>query len=207
MPLLSPVPGFRFHVFLFNATPRLLPQTTGEILTALAGLGVGVGKALLYGGSFSEVNGLHAEMEVEEYHEGGNNTVTLRFLKWGRYPNLVLKRGITPNTDIWDWSYQVLYGNRAPVRKNGLVLLSDRGGGILGAFDQSTGLGLPGLDMTPVALWYFRHGLPEKLQGPNLNASANEIAIETLEIAHEGLFRIGPAMIPGIGETLSAVGI
>src|SRR5271157_1520908 len=43
------------------------------------------------------------------------------------------------------------------------------------------------LTRLPIAIWSFSNGLPEKLQGPGLNAKSNEIAIETLEIAHEGL--------------------
>lgn len=206
MPLLNPVLVFNFTVFLFDASDSLIPHTGSDVAMALGSLAMGVGKAVLYG-SFSEVSGLNAEIEMEEYHEGGNNNAPLRFMKWGRFPNLVLKRGVTPNTDIWDWGYQVLYGSRAPIRKNGFILLNDRGGGVLGLADKSTGFNIPGLDLTPIALWYFRNGLPEKLQGPNLNASGNAIAIETLEIAHEGLLRVGPAMIPGIGDTITQLGL
>ena len=70
-----------------------------------------------------------------------------------------------------------------------------------------TSLGLPGVDRLPVAAWFFSNGLPEKLQGPALNAKGNEIAVETLEIAHERLVRVGPSLIPGVGAPLSAVGV
>lgn len=207
MPILDPVPGFNFTVLLFDVRESLLPRDVGEALGALGSLATGVGKSVLFG-SFSKVSGLNAEVEVEEYHQGGDNARVLRFMKWGRFPNLVLERGVTPNTDLWDWGYQVLYGSKQPIRKNGLVLLDDRGGGVLGAADaEPTGLGLPVLDRTPVGLWFFRSGLPEKLTGPSLNATSNEIAIETLEIAHEGLLRVGPALIPGVGEVLAGVGL
>jgi hypothetical protein len=69
-------------------------------------------------------------------------------------------------------------------------------------------LGLPGFDRLPVAVWYFRNALPEKLQGPALNAKSNEIAIETLEVVHEGLYRFGPGTIPGVvGAAARAVGL
>ena len=45
------------------------------------------------------------------------------------------------------------------------------------------------------------------LQGPNLNAKSNEIAIETLEIAHEGLTRLDTGMVPGIGEAIASIGL
>jgi phage tail-like protein len=59
----------------------------------------------------------------------------------------------------------------------------------------------------PIAAWSFTNGVPEKLQGPALNAKTNEIAIETLEIAHEGLIRIGAAGIPGASGVVASIGI
>ena len=202
MAIVNPVPVFDFNVFLFDAKP--FPSTLGEGLAALGSLAIGVGKAVLFG-SFSEVTGLTAEIDVEEYREGGLNRGPHRLAKWGKYPNIVLKRGVTFNTDIWDWYYQVLYGTDAPIRKNGVIVLSDRGGVVPGG----TGLPvpIPVLDRTPVSVWFFSNGLPAKLQGPGLNAKSNEISIETLEISHEWLVRIGPAMIPGVGETLAAFGV
>ena len=82
------------------------------------------------------------------------------------------------------------------------MLLTDRGSGVTALSGGPTSLGLPGLDKLPVAIWFFRNSLPEKIQGPGLNAKSNEIAIETLELAHEGLYRLGPSMVPGIGDSL-----
>ncbi|MBY0395035.1 MAG: phage tail protein, partial [Thermoleophilia bacterium] len=61
---------------------------------------------------------------------------------------------------------------RDGVTRSALVL-SDRGGGPLAGGPAS--FGLPGLDRPPVAIWFFRNALPEKLQGPGLNAKSNEI--------------------------------
>jgi phage tail-like protein len=201
MPLLNPVPVFNFNVFMMDAKPL---SSFG--LSDLAGAGVSLAKSIVFG-SFSEVSGLNAEIEMEEYREGGNNTGPHKFIKWGRYPNVVFKRGVTMNPDIWDWYYTVLYKSSNPVRKNGFILLTDRGAGISSLAGGPTPLGLPGLDKLPIAIWYFRNALPEKLQGPGLNAKSNEIAIETLELAHEGLYRIGPSMIPGIGDIAGAIGL
>jgi phage tail-like protein len=201
MPLTNPAPAFNFTVFLFDAKPI---SSASDALAALGSLAIGVGKAVLFG-SFSEVNGLTTELESEEYREGGLNRGPHRFLKWGKYPRLVLKRGVTFNTDLWDWAYQVLYGSQAPIRKHGVIVLNDRGGLLPGG----TGLSvpIPVLDRTPVGVWFFSNGFPEKLDGPGLNAKSNEIAIESLEISHEWLVRVGPAMIPGAGETLTRVGL
>ncbi len=202
MPVFSPAPQFNFQIFMFDASTEL-PSSFTEVLSGATRLGLGFGLSFLFG-SFSEVNGLTAEIETEEYREGGRNHGPRQFAKWGRYPVLEFKRGVTFNTDIWDWYYQVLYGSQAPIRKNGIVILNDRGGGVV---PEGTGLGLPVLDRTPVAVWFFSNGLPSRLIGPSLDARGNEIAIETLEITHESLVRVGPAQIPGIGEALVQFGL
>jgi phage tail-like protein len=200
MALVNPVPVFDFTVILMDATPG------SGLTTAVLGAAAGVASAALTG-TFAEVSGLNAEMETEEYREGGLNTGPHKFIKWGKYPNLVFKRGVTPNTDLWDWYYQVLYGDQAVLRKNGIVVLTDRSAaGAAGAVLPSTP-GLTGLGRLPIAAWSFSNGLPEKLQGPGLNAKSNEIAIETLEITHQGLTRLGPAMVPGIGDAMASVGL
>ena len=202
MPLMNPAPAFDFNVFMFDAKPF---SSFG--LTDLVGAGVSIAKAAIFG-SFSEVSGLNAEMDTEEYREGGHNTGPHKFVKWGRYPNLVFKRGVTLNTDIWDWYYATLYRSKDPVRKNGVVVLTDRGLGLTALAGGPSPLALPGLDRLPVGVWFFRNALPEKLQGPQLNAKSNEIAIESLELVHEGLYRFGPAAIPGpLGDTAAAIGL
>jgi phage tail-like protein len=195
MPNVSPVPSFNFQVFMFDADPF------GTVVGALGSL-ASVAKSLFFG--FQEVNGLNSEQEIESYNEGGNNSAPLKFIKRGRFPNLVLKRGVTFAPDLWDWYYQVANGSGRPHRKSGVIVLNDRGGlGVTGGAPIS----LPILDTTPTAIWLFLNGLPEKLQGPGLNAKGNEIAIETLEISHEGLFRLGPSLIPGVGDVLATVGL
>ena len=201
-PVFQPAPAFNFSVFMLDAGP--LPSTAGEIAFAATALGVAAGQAALFG-AFSEVTGLAAELEIEPYQEGGRNAGARKLMKWGKYHNLVLRRGVTFSTDIWDWYYQVLYGTRKPMRKDGIVVLNDRGGVIAGG--TGSPIPIPVLDRTPVAVWYFANGLPARLEGPALNARSNEIAIERLEIAHERLVRLGPAMLPGVGETLARVGL
>jgi phage tail-like protein len=198
-PLTNPVPVFDFNVYMMDAGDSSLA------VDALS-FAAGVGKSALFG-AFAEASGLNAELETEEYREGGRNTGPHVFVTRGKYPSLVFRRGVTMNADIWDWYYQVLHKTKNPVRKNGLVILTDRGSGASALAGGPTSLGLPGLDRLPVAIWYFRNALPQKLQGPGLNAKSNEIAIETLELAHEGLYRFGPSMVPGIGDALDALGL
>lgn len=186
MRLFQPVPGFNFHVVFADqsgppspATATAIAVTTFNAITAA---------------SFSEVTGLEAELEIEEYHQGGDNFAPLRFPKWGRFPPITFRRGVTFSSDLWDWSNQVLQGLQPPVRKSGMIILLDRTAA------------LPGFERTPVAVWMFKNALPTRMRGPELNAKNGEIAIESLEISHEGLMRLGAAAIPDLGDTMASFG-
>jgi phage tail-like protein len=195
MPLMNPVPGFNFFVFMANDASAAI---------GAASVAVGAVKDML-AGTFSEVDGLDAELKVEDYEEGGLNTDVRRFATRAAYGKLTLKRGVTANTDLWDWYHAVLHGDGPVIRKCGIIVLADRAGLVPG----STGLpvSLPVADKTPVAAWTFRGALPSKLTGPKLDAKANEIAVESLELSHQGLERLGLGMIPGVGDALATVGL
>ena len=117
--------------------------------------------------AFAEVSGLDSETEVIEYRTGAAKTSsTLKLPGLTKYSNIVLKRGITRDLSLWQWRQSVVDG--APERRTGaIVLLAE--------------------DRTPVLRWTFHNGWPRKWAGPALNARSSEVAIETLEIAHEGL--------------------
>lgn len=115
--------------------------------------------------SFTECTGLDSETTVVEYRTGDLRT-HLKLPGITRFSNITLRRGLTRDLSLYRWRQTVVEG--APERKNGSVLLLDDGN-------------------TPVLRWNFRNGWPCKLSGPALNARAEEVAIETLEIAHEGL--------------------
>jgi phage tail-like protein len=173
---MGPLAGFNFRVFFSQPAPENPALTVGDFAASTAGLaGAAVSPANAVG--FAEVSGLHSELEVEDYREGGRNLGPRRFPKWGRYPNLVFRRGVTDSTFLWDWwtevvsqSYTAANG-RPPPRRNGVILLD-------------------GLDHRAVAGWFFANALPERLVGPGLGARSSEIAIETLELSHEGLLRL-----------------
>ena len=102
-------------------------------------------------GYFTEVSGLGSENEVIEHkvvNEKGIEVV-LKIpgrLKW---ENIVLKRGITSNMDIWEWRKMVEDGDVAGARKNGSVVM----------YDQS---------LTEVARWNFENAWPVKVTGPSV---------------------------------------
>ena len=85
------------------------------------------------------------------------------------YSDITLKWGVTDSTELWDWRQQIVDGN--VLRKNGSIVVFD-------------------LDnRTEVARWNFVRAWPTKWEGPAFNAKGNDIAIDTLVLAHEGLPR------------------
>jgi phage tail-like protein len=123
-------------------------------------------------GAFRECTGLGSENEVVEYKA---STDKGKFvikkvpgnLKWN---NITLKRGITDAMDLWKWRGLVEQGKVDEARKNGTITMFNHQG-------------------EPVAKWEFTNAWPSKLSGPSANAGNNEVAIEELEITHEGYKR------------------
>lgn len=123
---------------------------------------------LLVGG-FSDVQGLEVELETEEYEEGGVNHHTHTLPTRVTHPNLTLRRGMTDSSELWQWVSESLYGTAD--RRNGRIVLLD-----------STGQEVKG--------WEFLSGYPVRWEGPELSAEDSAVAIESLEIAHEGFRRL-----------------
>ncbi len=188
MALIQPALNFNFVVTMWDADASVLGAVAGALASAILG-------------GFSEVQGLNAEFDMETYDEGGYTQGPHRFVKRSKFPNLVFKSGVSPNPSLWDWYRGVATGTGTRTRKNGLILLNERGSLISGG-----GFGA-GLARVPLAIWRFTNGYPERLVGPTLNARGNEVAIETLEISHEGLERLSPTMIPGVGAVAGALGL
>jgi phage tail-like protein len=118
-------------------------------------------------GGFSEVSGLSQDSTAIEYREGNEKHGTTRKLPGLiKYNNIVLKRGWTKDKVLWEWRKQVIDGKTD--RRHGSVVLLDEA-------------------RQPALRWNFREGWPCKWEGPALNGKTSEVAIETLEIAHEGL--------------------
>lgn len=118
---------------------------------------------------FSEVTGLQVEIEVEEYREGGLNGYIHRFAGKARYPaRLVLKHGFFNSREMWKWQNDIIEGNIQ--RKNISIVLHDAQGNKL-------------------AQWDFEKAYPVKWSGPDFRAHAAEIAMETLELVHDGFTR------------------
>lgn len=118
-------------------------------------------------GGFRECSGLDTAQDPIEYREGNEGVLTARKLSGLiKYSNVSLKWGITSDQQLWDWRKQVM--DAEIERKNGSIILLDDTG-------------------EEKARWNFVNGWPTKWTGPSFNATGNEVAIENLEIAHEGL--------------------
>jgi phage tail-like protein len=116
---------------------------------------------------FSEVGGLSADGDVVEYREGTDLPLTVRKMPGlCKYVNISLKRGYTTSRVLWQWRLAIINGNVD--RRNGAVVLLDE-------------------QRNRVVEWQFENAWVVKYEGPALNAKGNDVAIETLELAHEGL--------------------
>jgi phage tail-like protein len=116
-------------------------------------------------GNFSEVSGLTMDTNIIEYREGGDVTTVRKLPGLMKYNQIVCKRGIV-DTNLYTWRKTVIDGQTQ--RASGAIVLLDEA-------------------RQPALRWTFTQGWPSKLEGPALNAKTSEAAVETLEIAHEGL--------------------
>jgi phage tail-like protein len=126
--------------------------------------------ALVANGAFQEVTGLGAQLEVTSYAEGGRNDSMHQLPLRHSWNRLTLRRGLILDPGLWSW-YQAGLSGSLGARRDGSVLLLDASG-------------------IPVVSWAFHGGLAAKWTGPDLHAEQNAVAIEALEIAHEGLTRV-----------------
>lgn len=121
-------------------------------------------------GAFQEVTGLGAQLEVTAYAEGGRNDSVHQLPLRHSWNRLTLRHGLVLGPGLWSW-YQAGLTGSLGARRDGSVLLLDGSG-------------------APAVSWAFHGGLAAKWTGPDLHAEQNGVALETLEIAHEGLTRV-----------------
>lgn len=122
-------------------------------------------------GGFSDCSGFGASVDPIEYREGGENKTVHKLPGQTKYPNITLKWGLTDSRELYDWFTDVMKGKIQ--RKNGSIIVLD-------------------LEGKEKVRWNFFNGWPTKWDGPDFSAKGNDVAIETLEIAHEGIERARP---------------
>lgn len=117
---------------------------------------------------FSEVSGLGVETQVIEYRDGASPVYSTQKMPGiQKYGNITLKRGVIEgNNAYFDW-WKTAQLNKIERRDIIISLLNE--------------------NHEPVMTWKVRNAWPTKIDGPGLKADGNEVAIESLELAHEGL--------------------
>ncbi|MBD2563970.1 MULTISPECIES: phage tail protein [Nostoc] len=122
-----------------------------------------------YSAGFSEVTGLTREIQVIEYRDGIIPEYSpIKVVGLHKYTNVMMKRGIVlSDNDFYKWVETTLLLNKVERRDLTIKLLDET--------------------HSPVMWWNVLRAFPVKLEGPQLKASGNEVAIESIEIAHEGI--------------------
>jgi phage tail-like protein len=124
-------------------------------------------------GSFREASGLSSESEMVEYKASGprGDEITLKMPGRTKYPDVVLKRGLTSNMDMVNWRKEIESGKFKGSQKNGSIVLYDQ-------------------EHSEVARWNFEGAWPLKLEGPSLNSGSSDLAVESLTLVVEKMERV-----------------
>jgi phage tail-like protein len=149
------------HVFRFQVTFRR---------DALRAAGGG-GSVDLCRGAFAECTGLEATMEPKVIKAGGMNYGAAQRTGPVGFSTVVLKRGMTSSSDLWQW-FQSVAGGAYAMRLSVEIAVMDT-------------------SRETVHTWALRRALPVKFKAADLNARGTEIGVEELHLAHEGLQLLG----------------
>jgi phage tail-like protein len=117
---------------------------------------------------FQEVSGLNIEAQPISYRHG-NSPVFSEINMPGivKNSNVTMKKGVFANDNsFWDW-YNKIKMNTIQ-RQNVVIRLLDEGG-------------------NPTMTWTLKNAWPTKISSTDLKSDANEVAVESIEIMHEGL--------------------
>ena len=119
-------------------------------------------------GAFSEVSGLSKETQVVEYRDGlSKQYSTIKMPGMQKDNNITLKRGIfTGDNDFYNW-WNTVSLNTIERRDITISLLDE--------------------NHEPVMTWKVKRAWPVKVESPGLKADGNEVAVESIELTHEGL--------------------
>lgn len=120
--------------------------------------------------AFQEASGFDSSIDITEHREGGENTTMRKLPAMTKFSNITLKWGVTDDLELYNWHRQWVTGDPAAKRENGSIVMLDRQG-------------------QEKLRWNFLNAWPAKWTGPTFNAEGNDVAIETLELAHEGLVK------------------
>jgi phage tail-like protein len=118
-------------------------------------------------GAFSEASGLTVEADAVDYREGTDRQPNVRKLIGLQKMNpITLKRGQTQDRSLCAWHLNIVNGQ--PDRRNVTIVLMNEA-------------------RQPVLSWHAENAWVRKIEGPSFKASGNEVAMESVELVHEGL--------------------
>ena len=136
------------------------PFTGFNFMVDLGGIG---GEDTLAGG-FKEVEGLGVSIDQLEYRDGNEKSSSVRkFPGLRHFSNVTLKRGFLTDTRLWDW-----INSDPPDKRTVVITLLDE-------------------QRASRVRFVLHQAWPCKWSGPHLNAKGNDVAIESIELTHEGL--------------------
>jgi phage tail-like protein len=143
---------------------------------------------IVCGGYFSEVMGLEVTMEPKAIAEGGRNWGTIQRSGQATFSPAILKRGVTTVNDLWSWFDTTTRGANYGYRLQGEIE-------VLGnpSANVSESGNLISVTPNPIMTWKLERVLPIRFKGPDLAATANQIAIEELHLVYENLELVRPA--------------
>lgn len=120
----------------------------------------------LFAGGFSSISGLRVTTEVTPLREGGVNAYEYRLPGATTYSDLVFRRGLSDADLLWSWYQDVIKGKIS--RRNGTIHILDEAG-------------------SSVKQWHFFRAYPMAWEGPEFDATSNQVLFQSLTLAHEGL--------------------
>jgi phage tail-like protein len=121
-------------------------------------------------GHFTEVTGIGVRVQQIAYREAGDHATVRAIPGRVTYPPITLRYGLTSSSELWDWLMATVAGQVA--RREASIVMLDPAGA------------------TEVLRWNLQRAWPQEWYGAPLDASSQELAIETLVLAHEGLERV-----------------
>ncbi|MEA5419001.1 phage tail protein [Spirulina sp. CCNP1310] len=116
---------------------------------------------------FRECSGLTSTREAGLYREGTDKNLAQRQLPGlNSHGNITLQRGMTDNNELWEW-LETMLGGETERRNVSIILADDKGEELI--------------------RWNLENCWPTNWNGPEFNATASDVAIESLELVHEGV--------------------
>lgn len=114
---------------------------------------------------FTEVSGLSVELATEEVAEGGENRFLQKYPARTKYPELVLKRGLLPSSEVLGWIRQCVDELRIEPKNIDVKLLNE--------------------EHQPLLTWHVVKAYPTKWAVSDLNATSNAVVVETLQFFYQ----------------------